>query len=207
MKHLAAAVLLLAMAAPAGAQTSSDALIARMSANMNGVKTYTATVHTDASVHAFLTLNPSMDGTYYHKEPDQNKVVYTSGMPIVAQQFSKLYPHIDSASVWKEKYTISVESSANGQTTFKLVPRKQGRVDHIDAKVDDRTAELVSLRWNYSDGGYASTDLTYTNVQGHELISGQTGKVDVPHYSAEFSSKFSDFKLNVAIPDSVFAEN
>lgn len=207
MKTLTVLVLLLAASIPAAAQSPGDALIARMIANTAGVRTYTASVHTEAAVHAFLTINPSLDGTYYHKEPDQNKVVYTSGMPIVAAQFSKLYPHIDSPSIWKSRYAVSVEGDANGVTTFKLVPRAHGRVDHIDAKVDDRTADLQSLRWNYSDGGYAQTQLTYSRVQGYPLVTAQSGKVEVPHYSAEFSSKFSGFKLNVDIPDSVFAEN
>ncbi len=207
MKYLGVLSLIALLAAPAAAQSPSDALIARMIANVDGVRTYTASMHTDASIHAFLTLSPSLQGTYYHKEPDRNKVVFTSGLPFVAQQFSKLYPHIDSPSVWKDKYFITVENSDNGDTTFKLVPRKQGRVDHIDAKVDERTAELVSLRWNYTDGGYASTDLAYKAVQGHPMIASQTGKVEVPHYSAEFKSQFSDFKINVSIPDSIFAEN
>ncbi|MFN2448611.1 MAG: hypothetical protein ABR508_02290 [Candidatus Baltobacteraceae bacterium] len=207
MKTFAVLLLLLLAAVPAGAQSPSDALIAHMIANVDGVRTYTAAVHTNASVHAFISLNPSLDGMYYHKEPDRNKVVYTSGMPFVAQQFSKLYPHIDSAAIWKAKYVVSVEGDSGGFTTFKLVPRLRGRIDHIDAKVDDRSANLTSQRWNYGDGGYAQTDLTYSMVQGHPLVTAQSGKVEVPKYSAEFSSTFKDFKINVAIPDSVFAEN
>lgn len=207
MKFLGLLSLLALLAAPAAAQSPSDALIARMIANLDGVKSYTAAMHTDATVHAFLTLSPSLEGTYYHKEPDLNKVVFTSGMPFVAKQFSKLYPHIDSPAIWKSKYDISVESGDAATTTFKLVPRIHGRIDHIDAKVDNHTAELSSLRWNYTDGGYASTDLHYSSVQGHPLVTSQTGAVNVPHYSAEFNSTFKDFKLNVAIPDSVFAEN
>lgn len=207
MKYLAAFSLLLLSAAPAGAQSQSSALIARMVANLDGVKSYTASMHTDASLHTFPFLSPSLDGVVYHKEPDRNKVVFTSGLPFMAKQFSKVYPQVESPSRWESLFVVSVEGNASGVTTLKLVPRKHGRVDHIDARIDDKSAELLSERWNYNDGGYASLDQSYSNVQGHLMVTGQTGKLDVPHYSADWTTTYKDFKLNADIPDSVFAEN
>ncbi len=186
---------------------STASLLARMIANTDGVKSYTASVHADIALRTFPFLSPSLDGTLYHKEPSRNKIIFTSGLPFIAKQFSKVYPQVESPSRWMDVYEISTEGDADGATTLKLVPRKRGRIDHIDAKIDDKSAELISLRWNYSDGGYADLDDFYGNIQGHRLVTQQTGHVEVPHYTADLKSTFSNFRINVNIPDSVFLEN
>ncbi len=157
-------------------------------------------------MRTFPFLSPSLDGTYYHKEPSRNKIVFTSGLPFIASQFSKVYPEVESPSRWQQVYLITVERQDGDATILKLVPRKQGRVDHIDARIGDRSGEVDSLRWNYVDGGYAVLDQTYGSIQGHPLVTGQSGHVEVPHYTADLKSTFTNFKVNVGIPDSVFTQ-
>ncbi len=207
MKYLGVLSLFALLAAPAAAQTPPETLIARMIANINGVRSFTATMHTDASLHTFPYMGLSLDGIVYHKEPDRNKVLFTGGVPFMAKQFSKVYPQVESPARWQSLFVMTVESAGAGATTLKLVPRKQGRIDHIDAKIDDQTGEVLSQRWNYTDGGYASLDQTYSSVQGHLMVTGQSGKLDIPHYSADWKTTYRDFKINADIPDSVFAEN
>jgi len=192
-----------AAASPPQGGSAAD-LVHRMVVAQDDVRSYVASVHADIAMHSFPYLSPSLDGTYYHKEPSMNKIVFTSGLPFIAAQFSKIYPQVESPSRWFEKYYVSVEGGAAGSTTLKLVPRKHGRIDHIDAKIDDRNADLVELRWNYDDGGYAVLDQTYGVVDGHRLVTQQTGHVDVPHYNADLKSTFTAFRINAQIPDSVF---
>ena len=193
-------------AARAGAQIQSSPapLLARMASVSQSVKSYTASVHADVAMHSFPFLSPSLDGTFYHKEPSKNKIVFTSGLPFIAKQFSKVYPEVESPSRWQQIYAVSSEGDDGAFTTLKLVPRKHGRIDHIDAKVNDKTAEVISLRWNYNDGGYATLDQTYGDVDGHRLVTQQTGHFEVPHYNADLKSTFSNFKIDAAIPDSIF---
>jgi hypothetical protein len=199
---LAAGVML-----PARAQNLTPAEIIRRMVAEDTVHSYTASVHADVVMHSFPFLSPSLDGTYYHKEPNKNKIVFTSGVPFIAQQFSKVYPQVDSPSLWMEKYNVSVESANASDTILKLVPHKQGRVDHIDAKIDNKTADLLELRWTYNDGGYATLDQAYGVIQGHRLVTQQTGHLEVPNYNADVKSTFSRFRINADIPDSVFADN
>jgi hypothetical protein len=184
---------------------SAQPLLTRMIAQSGTVKSYTASVHADVAMHTFPFLSPSLDGTYYHKEPSKNKIVFTSGLPFIAKQFSKVYPEVESPSRWQQIYVISSEGDDGAFTTLKLVPRKHGRIDHIDAKIDDKSAEIVSMRWNYNDGGYATLDQTYGDVGGHRLVTQQTGHFEVPHYNADLKSTFSNFKIDAAIPDSIFS--
>lgn len=204
---LLACVTAAAAGAPAQSQDATAPLLQRMTAAASSVKSYTASVHADVAMHSFPFLSPSLDGTYYHKEPSKNKIIFTSGLPFIAKQFSKVYPEVESPSRWTEIYYVSSEGTSGDFTTLKLVPRKHGRIDHIDAKVDDKTAEVVSLRWNYNDGGYATLDQTYGDVDGHMLVTQQSGHFEVPHYNADLKSTFTNFKIDAQIPDSVFSAN
>lgn len=195
---------LLTLALLMGAAPSD--LVQRAGALADDVRSYTASVHADVALHTFPYLSPSLDGTYYHKVPNKNKVVFTSGLPFMAKQFSKVYPEVPSPSQWPSLYVISTESDDGTATTFKLVPRKHSRIDHIDAKVDDKSAEVLSMRWNYNDGGYAQLNQVYGDVDGHRLVVQRNGHFDTPHYNADMKSSFTQFKVNVNIPDSVFAD-
>jgi hypothetical protein len=195
---------------PAAAQSTQAptviSIINRMVA-ADTVRSYTASVHADIAMHSFPFLSPSLDGTYYHKEPSKNKIVFTSGLPFIAKQFSKVYPEVESPTNWLQKYEISVEGQDAGYTTLKLIPKKHSRIDHIDAKIADATADLVELRWNYNDGGYATLDQTYSVIDGHRLVTQQTGHFEVPHYNADLKSTFTAFKINADIPDAIFNSN
>ena len=41
-------------------------------------------------------------------------------------------------------------------------------------------------------------------IGGNYVVKTQTGKVDIPHYNADVNSTFSNYKINVPVPDSVF---
>jgi hypothetical protein len=205
---LLAIVAVLVGAVPVRAQDATVvSIVQRMVAADAGVRSYTASVHADIEMHSFPFISPSLDGTYYHKEPNKNKVVFTSGLPYIAREFSKIYPDVESPSHWFVRYYVSLEDTDGSSTTLKLVPRKHGRIDHIDAKIDNTTADLVQLRWNYNDGGYATLNQTYGVVDGHRLVTEQSGHFDVPHYNADLKSTFTAFHINADIPDSVFADN
>lgn len=202
-----AATLALALTQASSAQNSSDALLQRLIDESGKVHSYTADVHADIAMRTFPYLSPSLDGTYYHKEPDKDKIVFTSGLPTIAKQFSKVYPQIPPPIHWKATFVVSTEGESDGVMTFKLVPRKHGRVDHIDARVDEKTATVVGMRWNYNDGGYANLDLGYTTIEGAPVYSQQSGHVEVPNYTVDVKSTFTNVKLHANIPDSVFTQN
>ncbi len=203
------AVLALAFCAnvPAPANASSD-LLTRMIALNPGLKSYTAAIHAEVHMTSFPYLSPVLDGTYYHKDPSKDKIVFTSGLPAIAKQFSKIYPHIAAPVAWKSTYVVTTGASNGTTTTFKLAPIKHGRVDHVDVVVDNGTATILSMKWNYNDGsGYAELHQTYTKVGNNYLVSGQTGHVEQSIYKADITSTFGSFRLNAPIADSVFADN
>ena len=170
-----------------------------------GVHSFKATI--DANVHmlSFPYLSPQLQGTYYHKDPSLNKIVFTGGLPAIATQFGKIYPRMESPADWNRVYVVTQGADNGTATTFTLVPRKRGRVDHIDVAVDDKTAAVISMRWSYNDGsGYALMQQRYATVDGHYVVVKQTGHVEQSIYKADIDSTLSNYKFNVNIADAFF---
>lgn len=187
------------------ANASTDDLLDRMAAVNPNLHAFTATLHAHVAMKSFPFLSADLVGTYYYKEPDRMKVVFTGGLPFVARQFDKLYAHIESPGRWRSLYAIKVVSDDGTTTTLELTPRKRGNVNHIDATVTDATATVKSMRWNYDNGGYAAMTNQYGRVQGSLVVRAQTGHVDEPGYIADLSSTIDHYSINPTLPDSVFA--
>ena len=205
MKRLIAAIAALAIyAGPSRAPAASD-LLDRMASANPGLRTFTATMHANVALKTFPFLSVQLVGTYYHKEPDQNKVVFTSGVPAVAEQFDKLYAHVEPPSRWRDVYRVTLVSDDGTTTTYRLVPKKQGNVDHVEAHADDKTATVSSMRWFYANGGYAEMNNRYGKAGDAVVVTSQTGHVQEPGYTADITSTIDGYKINADIPDSVFS--
>ncbi|GAC1299728.1 MAG: hypothetical protein NVSMB19_04670 [Vulcanimicrobiaceae bacterium] len=182
-----------------------NALYKRMVSVNAGVRSYRAAVHLDVALKSFPYISPSLDGNVYYKKPDREAVVFDT-VPALASQFKKVYPKVDPPGRWFALYDVGVVASENGSTLFRLIPKKNGRVERLDVRVDDGSATVKSYTWTYKDGGSVSFDQQYTSVSGAYLVEKQVGHVDLPSYKADVTSNFKNYKLNVAIDDTVFAE-
>lgn len=203
---LSAAALLLASFQPGHAASQSNAALNRLIALDGAIHSYVADVRADVAMHSFPYLSPSLTGIYYHKAPNKDKIVFTGGLPLIAQQFNNLYPHLEPPSRWSQVYAISTEHEDGTYVQLKLLPKDRSHIDHIDAKIAVRSGELAQMRWNYTDGGYALLNQSYGKVGNYMLVTQQNGHFQDPNYNADVTSHFNNFKLNASIPDSVFTE-
>jgi hypothetical protein len=190
-------------AGPVTAGSAPD-LLDRMASLNPHLTAFTATLHAHVAMKSFPFLSANLVGTYYYKRPDKYKVVFTSGVPVIAQQFDNLYAHIEPPSRWRDLYAVTVVSDDGATTTFALVPRKHGNVDRIDATADDRTATVTTMRWEYNNGGYAELRNRYGPQNGNLVVQSQTGHVAEPGYVADISSTIDGYKLNPSLPDDIF---
>ncbi len=199
-------LLVVAMAAPGRAQSGGDpdAVYARMQHVNDGLRSYAAVLHVDVTTHGFPYISPSLDGTAYFQAPDRSAVVFDT-VPLLANQFKKVYPTLEPPSEWPKIYDVTPLADDGTTTQFRLVRKKNGRIDHVDVSVDDATATVTSMAYFYKDGGSIAFQQTYQQIDGNYVIKTQTGKVDIPHYSADVASTFSNYRLNVKIDPQVFA--
>jgi hypothetical protein len=183
---------------------SAESLLVRMAQVNPNLHAFSATLRAHVAMKSFPFLAADLVGTYYYKEPDKNKVVFTSGVPVVAAQFDKLYAHIENPSQWQKVYIVTTVSDDGNTTAFKLVPRTAGNIDHIDALADDASATVKSMRWNYTNGGYAEMTNHYANVGGYVVVQSQTAHVELPGYAADITSTIDNYKFNPALSDGIF---
>jgi outer membrane lipoprotein-sorting protein len=188
-------------AAPEG---GSGDLYSRMQAVNAGLRSYQADFHVDVTTHGFPYISPSLDGKAYYEQPDKNAVVFES-VPALANEFKKLYPQLEPPRDWSSVYDVTALEDDGTTAQFRLVRKKNGRIDHVDVSVDDATATVTGMTYIYKDGGTISFQQTYAVLGGNYVIKTQTGKVAIPHYNADVASSYSNYKLNVRIDQQVFA--
>lgn len=191
-------------AVPAGAAGDASAVYARMQKVNANLKSFQADFHVDVTTHGFPFISPSLDGKAYFEQPDKNAVIFDS-VPALANAFKKVYPQLEPPAEWPAIYDVSPVADNGTSAQFRLVRKKNGRIDHVDVTVDDRTATVTSMAYIYRDGGTISFQQTYSLIDGNYVIKAQTGKVDLAQYHADVASSFTNYKLNVRIDQQVFA--
>jgi len=203
---LALALTTLALVAPAPRAAADEDLYARMQRVNAGLRSYRADVTVAIQLHTFPFLSPTLAGTAYYKRPDKTAVDFQS-VPALASQLKKVVGQIEQPAEWPSLYEVTPTGDDGTTATFRLVRKKNGRIDHVDVQVDDRTATVSAMTYYYKDeGGTIAFRQSYDDIDGNFVIKQQTGKVDIPHYNADVSSSFANYKLNVDLPDSLFAE-
>lgn len=191
-------------AAPARADGNAAGVYARMQRVNAGLQSYQADLHVEVTTHGFPFISPTLEGKAYFEQPDKNAVVFDT-VPVLASQFKKVYPQLEPPAEWPSVYEVTPLSDDGTTSQFRLVRKKNGRIDHVDVSADDRTATVTSMTYIYKDGGSISFQQTYAVVDGNYVIKAQSGKVDLPSYHADVASSFSNYKLNVRIDQQVFA--
>ena len=183
---------------------AASTVYARMLQVNAGLKSYQADLHVDVTTHGFPYISPTLTGKAYFETPDKSAVVFDT-VPALANTFKKVYPQLEPPAEWANLYDVTQVSDDGTVAQFRLVRKKNGRIDHVEVTVDDKTATVTGMNYIYKDGGSISFQQTYALVDGDYVITTQTGKVDIPHYSADVASSFSNYKLNVRIDQQVFA--
>jgi hypothetical protein len=152
---------------PALLDEHNNALFKRMVALNSALRTYTATVHLDVALKSFPFISPSIDGNVYYKRPDKTAVIFDT-VPALASQFKKVYPRVDPPGLWTTIYDVAVISDDGTVSLFRLRPKKNGRVDHLDVKVDDPTATI--LDWRQLSRRQAGRSRRLAGLQGRRHI-------------------------------------
>jgi hypothetical protein len=204
---LTLAALAAAPSRPVAAAPSDADLYARMQRVNSELQSYQADVTVAIQLHTFPFLSPTLEGKAYYKRPDKTAVQFQT-VPALAGQLKKVVGQMEPPSDWPKLYDVTPTGDDGTIATFKLVRKKNGRIDHVDVKVEDKTATVIEMTYFYKDdGGTIRFNNTYDQIGGNFVVKQQTGKVDVPHYNADINSSFANYKINVPVDDKVFTES
>ena len=204
--YLTAALLLAVTALPAASADTQGELLARMEHVNAGLRSYQADVTVAVDTHGPPYISPTLHGQVYFKSPDKTAVQFQT-VPLLANQLKHVVAQIEPAVEWPHLYNVTPTGDDGTNASFRLVRKKNGRIDHVDVTVDDKTATVIAMTYFYKDnGGSIAFKQTYDQVGGNFLIKQQNGKVEIPHYNADVQTTFANYKLNAPIPDSVFQD-
>jgi outer membrane lipoprotein-sorting protein len=206
LKIIAAALLAAGIPPVVVSAAAGDELLSRAAAINPNLHSFAATLHAHVVMKSFPYLSADVTGDWYYRQPDKYKVVFNGGLPIIAQQFDKLYVRLEPPSQWRQRNVVSVESADGNTTHFRLVPRQSGNVQSIEAVVDDKSATVTSMRWNYTKGAYAEMHNRYALVDGNQLVQSQTGHVEEPGYVGDITATIGDYKVNTTLPAGTFSQ-
>jgi MFS family permease len=124
-------------------------------------------------------------------------------VPAIAKSTVENQPSIGAASGWSKQYAISVVSRTADATTYRLLPLAHERVRSIDAVVQNASGLVQRYVWSNSNGLTITSDQTYESVGGYQLV-GSTSTKTRGGVRADSQTTFTNYQLNVALPDSVF---
>jgi hypothetical protein len=195
------------LAVPSLPAAAQDDLYARMQRVNTGLNSYQADVTVAIKMNSFPFLSPTLEGKAYYKKPDKTAVQFQS-VPALAGQLKKVVGQMEPPSDWPRLYDVTKTTDDGSVAMFKLVRKKNGRIDHVDVKVDDKTATVSEMTYFYKeDGGTIKFTNQYDQIAGNFVVKAQTGKVDIPHYNADINSTFANYKINVPVSDKVFEDS
>ncbi len=144
----------------------------------------------------------TLRGTLYSRG-DQSKVIFEN-VPAIAKPLLENQPSIPVSSLAK-RYAISVVSRTAEITTYHLVPLEPESVRSIDVAVQNASGLVQRYVWANKNGMTITSDQTYETIGGYYLVSATSTKTRGGGLHADSETAFSNYRLNVKVPDSVFA--
>jgi len=194
------------LADPGASAVPASDVYARMQHVNDNLASYQADVTVAIATHGPPFISPTLQGKMYFKKPDKSAVVFDT-VPFIAQQAKHVVAQLEPPAQWPQLYVVTPTGDDGTTSTFRLVRKKNGRIDHVDVRVDDSSATVSAMTYYYNDnGGSIAFTQKYDKVGDDYVLKEQDGKVDIPHYNADVTSTFSNYQLNVSVPDNVFSE-
>ena len=188
---------------------SVDDVIANLVSRNTGLTTFQARIA--IRLHTGIPfLNPALEGNTYYKRPDRYEVVFTK-YPSWAKSFEALYSDIGDPAVWYKRFYYALHGTRayKGHTdvVLRLVQRVRGEIDHEDVLVDPRRWLIDEMEYVYYRGGRITVEQTYHQESGFSVLDTQHAVIAMPPFPrARADAKYSGYRLNVAIDDSVFTK-
>jgi hypothetical protein len=169
------------------------------------VRSSIADIEVRTHITSFPPMRLSFHGHAYFRAPDKQSVVFDD-VPGVLHGMVKDSPAIVPAPAWPKHYRVSVvDRSADGVAIFHLMPRNEDDpLESADVTVDDSTGLVSRYEFYNKNGSTVTTDQTYVTIGKRQFVASQTGNAKGRGYRAEVITTFSNFQVNVPVPDEVF---
>ena len=165
-----------------------------------GLRTFRGKIN----VHTRLLLGSfTLRGTIYERD-GVDKIVFDN-VPSIAKSFVDQQPTVGEPPTWLRQYAISLDRRDADTTTYRLEPRTAGNVRSIQAVVQNESGLVTRYVWKNANGTSIASDQTYETIEGFRLVVSSRTALRGGVISADSASTFTDYALNIDVPDAVFS--
>jgi hypothetical protein len=180
---------------------STDPVFKKMLALNHDLGSYTA--HIDVKTRVNI-LSFSLHGTLYAKG-ERTKVQFDN-VPGIAKSSVENQPSVSAPSTWPADYEMSIAVRDATTTIYHLVPRaSDSPVTSVDVTVANASGLVQRYLWTNVNGSTIASDQTYASIEGHELPISSSTDVRGKGINSKSETTFSNYQLNVEVPDAIFA--
>ena len=185
------------------AQISTTGLLQAALDPNPGLRSYIATAELVARTHP-LPLSRVFRGTAYYVAPTR-KIVFDNVSGLLSR-FQTLTTTVPSYAQARQSYDVTSSSDDGRASTYTLVPRKiGGRVTSLVLSIDDGTALISRAVYHYSDGSVLSFDEHYETLGSFHVPASVDVAAHFPGYSVDGTIRFTNYRTNVAVPETVLS--
>jgi outer membrane lipoprotein-sorting protein len=158
---------------------------------------------------SFFSVPIAMDGTEYFKAPDKD-AMHLNNVPSAAKSFSNTMNAMGTPQTWESTYDITLQGTAlhRSHAAYVLVgtPRRPGNVKTVTMWVNARTFAIESVAFAYANGSALGLEFSHHGLSPYHLPTSIAVSAHFPGYSGQATILYGTYQLNVAIPDSAFAQ-
>jgi outer membrane lipoprotein-sorting protein len=198
-------------AAPAGSEPqTADDVLSRAVANRHQLHSYQVSVNITGKVRAsFLAVPVAMDGTEYFKAPDK-EAMHLNNVPSLAKSFSNTVNTMGTPQTWEATYDIVLKGTAphRNHTTYVLsgTPKHSGNVKTMTMWVNTKTYAIEAVAFSYVNGSSLGLEFSHHGLSPYHLPTSIAVSARFPGYNGDATIAYGPYQINVAVPDSVFAQ-
>ena len=190
-------------------QNAADVL-ARAVANRHDLHSYQVPVTINGSVKvSFLSVPIAMNGTEYFKAPDK-EAMHLNNVPSAAKSFSNTMNAMGTPQTWEANYDITLQGTTphRNHTAYVLVgtPKHPGNVKTVTMWVNARTFAMESVAFAYANGSALGLEFSHHGLSPYHLPTSIAVTARFPGYSGQARITYGTYQINVAVDDSVFAQ-
>ena len=196
-----AALVVACLGTPPGAAATPSPNLLRQALDPNpALSTYTATVTLSAVLHAVVAVRKTLHGTAYYRKPE--RTIVFADAPRALKRFSALAATTPAYEQILRDYRTAPLGDDGATSSYALTPvKRDGRVQTLTVRVADDSHLIRQATWLYNGGETLSLTPAYTASAGFQLLSSVTISARFPGYDVDGTLQFSDYRLNVPVPD------
>jgi hypothetical protein len=178
----------------------TDPVFVKMVGVNAGLRSYKAHIEVETRV---MLASFTLRGTIYDKN-GRTKIAFDN-LPALARLSAQNQPNIGAVVSWPATYAISIAARDRETTTYHLVPNAVDKVRSIDVVARNDSGLVQRYVWLNVNGLTIASDQSFITIGEYRMIGSSDTETHGRGLNTTSHAVFSNYEINSAVPESVFA--